>query len=280
LLKVQKIIDLLFLPWARAAPICGLALATLLVTVFALLIYKYTSNQAGIKMAKEKIKAHFVEVWLYIDDPLLILKAQAGIFWNGAKYLGFAMVPLAVMFFPVIIFLINCEYRFHYRPFKPGETFLFKVRFNPAFQEWKNSLVLNSDDGIEIDAPPLNIEARDSRGKEFRETDFRLKISPDGSYVRALQIRLISGKAVNYTYIFVSPGPLARLNTVESLHTWPQLWHPGYVGADPNYIEKIEISYPRANLKVFGWETWWVWPFIILMFIFAFALKPFLKVEF
>lgn len=280
MLKVQKIIDLYFLPWARLPPVFGLAAATLLVTVLALLIYKYTSNQQGIKLAKEKIKAHFVEVWLYIDDPLLILKAQAGIFFNGAKYLGFALVPLAVMFFPVMVFLVNCEYRFHYRPFQPGESFLFKVRFNPVFQEWKNSLVLTSEDGIEIDAFPLHIQARDSNGKEFKEMDFRLKVSPEGGHVRSVQLRLLSGKAVNYSYIFVEPGPLERLNPVESLDRWLQLFSPGYVGADPAYIEKIEIAYPRAELDFFGWKSWWVWPFILLMFVFAFALKPFLKVEF
>jgi len=279
LLKLQRIIDLLFLPFDGVAPGFGLAFATLVVTAFALLVYKYMSNQAGIRVAKEKIKAHFVEVWLYIDDPVLILKAQAGIFGNGAKYLGFALAPLAVMIVPVMIFLVNCEYRYHYRPFHPGETFLLKIRVNPGLKDWRNGFVLNSKNGIEMDAPSLAIESRDERGRSFRELDYRLRVAAGDSAVRTFEVLHKTGKPVNYSYIFTEAGPLNRMNTVESSGLWDKLWRPGYVGAHRDYIRKIEIAYPQTDMDFFGWKTWWVWPMVILMFAFAFALKPFFKVE-
>jgi hypothetical protein len=161
LISIQKIIDLLFVPFSKLPSILGLAFATLLVTACALIIYKYTSSQRGIKKAKEKIKAHFVEVWLFIDDPILILKAQAGIFSQGFKYLGFALIPLAVMFLPVLIFLINCEYRYHYRPFQSGEEFLLKFRLSEQVPEWRNVVSLELPSGLEVTAPPLRIQDKD-----------------------------------------------------------------------------------------------------------------------
>jgi hypothetical protein len=281
LIALQKIIDLLFWPFERLAPGWGLAFATLLITVFALILYKYLTDQAGIKTAKEKIKAHFVEVWLYIDDPVLILKAQAGIFANGGKYLAYALVPLAVMFVPVTVFLINCEYRYHYRPFKQGETFLVKVRLNSGLQDWRNAIVLTSKNGIEPDAPSLQIQGTDEKGNDFKEIDYRLKVAGESdSFVRSIQILYKAENPVNYSYIFTSPGPLVRINPMESPRNWDNFWHPGYVGAHPDYIQKIEIAYPETDMDFFGWKTWWVWPMIILMFVFAFALKPVIKVEF
>ena len=277
MLYIQKLIDILFIPFARVHPAYTLAFATLLVTVLALLVYKFSSSQAGIKLAKEKIKAHFVEVWLYIDDPVLILKAQAGIFANGGKYLLYALVPLAIMFLPVMVFLINCEYRFHYRQFGEGEVFLFKAKVNNRVNDWINSVVLDLPPTMALDAPPLRIQGKDDQGNEFHEIDYRLKVLKAGIH----EINIESGKDVTRILVLADNSSKFRLTPHYGKIFSENFWRPGYtqsrLGAD---IDSVEVNYAKADLDFFGWKTWWVWPFIILMFAFAFALKPIIKVEF
>ena len=277
MLYIQKLIDILFSPLPRVNQAYALALAAFLVTTLALVVYKFTSSQAGIKLAKEKIKAHFVEVWLYIDDPVLILKAQAGIFANGGKYLGYALVPLAVMFLPVMVFLINCEYRFHYRQFNEGEVFLFKARVNDRVNDWMNSVTLDLPPTVALDAPPLRIAGKDDRGNEFREIDYRLKVLKAGIH----EINLESGKDVTRILVLADDSSKFRLTPHNGKTFGENFWSPGYtqnrLGAD---IDSVELNYAQADFDFFGWKTWWVWPFIILMFAFAFALKPIIKVEF
>lgn len=278
MVAIQRIIDYLFLPFSSFSPCYGLAFATLLVTAFALLVYKYTSNQEGIKKARERIKAHFVEVWLFIDDPILIAKAQAGIFSQGARYLSYALLPLAVMLLPVLIFLINCEYRYHYRPFHPEEVFLLKVRISRSISDWTHVLQLELPPGIELTAPPLRLLDRDEGGREFSEIDYRFKVVETGNQL----IRLTVGDKKNLELpIFSDPSHTMRLTPIEMAGFFPTLLHPGRGLLErESGIQRIEIQYPETRLNFFGWETYWVWPFLILMFVFAFALKPIMKVEF
>lgn len=276
MIEIQNIIDLLFAPFAKLAPIYGLAFATLLVTAFALVIYKYTSSQKGIKQAKEKIKAHFVEVWLYIDDPILILKAQAGIFGNGAKYLGYALVPLVIMFLPVLVLLINLEHRYHFRAFEPGDTFLLKIQLSSQVQDWMTNLKLELPENLELNAPPLRIQDQDE--KEFREIDYQIKVKAKGN--QPIKIQMAEKEQITISvYAHSSGNP--RFNPVSAPGFASNFWHPALTTLNPQSgIEKIEINYPEGEINFLGWKTYWIWPMIILMFVFAFALKPVIKVEF
>jgi hypothetical protein len=278
LIAIQKIIDQLFLPFSRFSPLYGLAFATLLITAFALIIYKYCSNQQEIKKAKERIKAHFVEVWLFIDDPILILKAQAGIFSQGVRYLAYALIPLAIMFLPVLIFLVNCEYRYHYRPFQPGEIFLLKIRLSENVAQLEHTVNLELSSGLELTAPPLRLQDKDESGEEFREIDYRLKVKEKGDHIVKL---LVSGQEQIDLRIFADVLKNTRLNPIEAIGFFSTFLHPGTnLLKTKSGIEKIELKYPVAYVGLLGWKAYWIWPFLILMFIFAFALKPIIKVEF
>lgn len=277
MLFIQNIIDALFIPFSRYNPAYALVFASFLVTLLALVVYKYTSSQEGIKAAKEKIKAHFVEVWLYIDDPVLIIKAQAGIFKNGGKYLAYALVPLVIMFLPVMVFLINCEHRFHYRQFKQGEVFLLKAKLSGQGNDWMDKVSLDLPPTMALDAQPLRIADKDDKGVEFHEVDFRLKVLETGAHL----IGIYSGKDVTRVFVMADDSAGFRLAPRSGKGFWENFWRPGYIQARVgNGIDRVEIKYPESDIDFFGWETWWVWPFIILMFAFAFALKPIIKVEF
>lgn len=274
---IQRLIDILFVPWQSVAPVYSLAFGTLLVTVFALIIYKYTSNQLSIRKAKDRIKAHFVEVWIYIDDPVLILKAQAGIFLNAAKYLGLALVPLAIMFLPVMVMLINFEHRYHYRQLYEGESVLLKVKIKSGSQPGLDAFKIELPPTLKLDAPPLRIAGKNSQGNDYREVDYRIKALKSGVH----DINLAVGDSRVSVYILADSGSPFRVNPVNAAGFAANFWHPSYSPLKPgSLIERIEIAYPETTIDFFGWKTYWLWPFLILMFVFAFALKPLIKVEF
>ncbi len=271
LYQLQRCVDLFFLPFEKMHPVWGLAAATILVTVFALLVYKWTSNQTGIHDAKQKIKAHFFEVWLYIDYPDLILRAQGGIFKAGGRYLAYAVVPLLVMIIPVMLFLINMEFRYHFRPLKEGETALVKIRLPGTLAQWKDKVTLELPDGLALAAPAVRLQ-----NDGFFESDWKVKVEKEGDY-------RIEIKAANDVY---SPRLLAvkgtpRVNPVEARGASAAFWHPPLERfRNPAGCVRIEIEYPETDFPFFGWNTWWVWPFLVVMFIAAFALRGPLGVEF
>ncbi|NOR12743.1 MAG: hypothetical protein GQ545_05770, partial [Candidatus Aminicenantes bacterium] len=102
-----KIFDLLFIPFRDMNPWVGMIIISFLTGLLMLVIFRYTSNQAGIKKAKNKIKAHLLELRLYKDSLGLSLKAQGNILLANLKYITHSFKPMLVMIIPVILILIQ-----------------------------------------------------------------------------------------------------------------------------------------------------------------------------
>jgi len=275
---MHKIIDFLFLPLQNLTPIWELAFATLVLTVFALLVYKFTSNQKGIKKAKEKIKAHFLEVFLFIDEPILILKAQAQIMANGLKYLGYALVPLIIMFLPVLLVLINMEHRYHPRPLQAEESFLLKIKLKEQFPGWQDAIFMQFSQELVLTSAPLRFLSQEQKGKIYPEIDYRFKVERKGKYEIKLKV---AGKESIKIKVYAESDKRVRLAPIEGAGFGLNFWHPGtgLIKKD-SLIQSIEITYPKQELNLLGWETYWGWQFLGLMIIFAIALKPVIRVEF
>ena len=213
LVYIQRAIDLVMRPFDRLGPAWGILVSSVVVTALGLVVYKYTSNQDGIKIAKDKIKAHFFEVWLYLDDLALIAQAQGGIFKEGGRYLAYALVPLVVMMAPVMLILINLEFRYDYRPFRPGDEFLLKVRLKGFAESQLQNLVLELPPGLELAAGPVRIAEHDRDERSARiESDWRLRVKQAG----ALQLQFKLGQEpVAQQTVFAGSSARPRLDQRE-----------------------------------------------------------------
>ena len=76
---ITNLFELLCSPFAELDPWWGLSALSVLTGVVMLVIFRFTSNQGGIRSAKNRIKAFFLEVRLYNDDLGLIFSAQKNI---------------------------------------------------------------------------------------------------------------------------------------------------------------------------------------------------------
>jgi len=280
---INRLIDLTMKPMERVHPMVPLALWSVVVGVFAMIIYKYTSKQDGIKDAKEKIKGHFYEVWLFIDDAAVIAKAQGRIMWNALRYLGYALPPLAIMiviFFPLFA---NFETRYAFHPVRPGDEVLVKVRLSEGFEGWEDAVELDVPPGMEKVGPRVRLvrrimESESSLREKAREyeVDYRLRPRFAGRYDLLIKV-----KGESFTvplYAGDEPGkrsaPLATDNLGHALLFPPLVTLPAGAG-----VAEVEIEYGEAEFPFLGWETWWVWPFLIISMIAALAVKGVFKVE-
>jgi len=279
LVYIQRAVDLLMRPFDALGPAWGILVSSVVVTALGLLVYKYTSNQDGIKIAKDKIKAHFFEVWIYLDDLRLIALAQGGIFKEGGRYLAYALVPLVVMLVPVMLILINLEFRYDYRPFRPGDEFLLKVRLKGFGESQLNKLTLELPEGLEVAAGAVRIaEHNPSEGSALIEGDWRLRVKQVGSL--PLQFKL-GQELIAAQIVFADLSGRPRLDPVKPSGVWASIWHPPLQPLPANSpIQEISVAYPQAEISFFGWKAWWIWPFLVVMFAAAFLLRGFIGVEF
>jgi hypothetical protein len=120
-----KIFDLFFLPFrGLSSPWWGMLVVSVLTGLLMLFIFKFTSNQSGIRRAKDRIKAHLLEMRLYNES----LRSQFKAFW-------FAYASLA-----------------------PGQAALLKVTVKESINPLETDIRLQPAPGLTIETPPLRIE--------------------------------------------------------------------------------------------------------------------------
>ena len=97
---VNQLFDLIFFPFSSLDPIYGLAAVSLLTSILMVLIFRYTSNQAGIKKVKDRIKAHLLAIRLFQDQIGVVLRTHGQMLGSAFTYMGYSLKPLAVIVSP------------------------------------------------------------------------------------------------------------------------------------------------------------------------------------
>ncbi len=267
---IAKIFEVLFLPFRSLSPWWGMLVVSFLTGLVMLFIFKYTSNQAGIRRTKDRIKAHLLEMRLYQDSLRNSFKAQGGILKANLKYMSHSLKPLLVMFVPVILILIQLNFWFAYRPLKPGEPVLLKVKLNKSFSPMETEIVLQPAPGLQIETPGLRIE-------EESEIDWRISFTEAGIYSLKL---LVGSESLNKS-VAVGQKSLSILSPRRvSKSFWEQLFYPTEPPLIKNSaVQDIEILYPAGGLPFLGWNMHWLIAFFIFSVLFGFSLKGLFGVE-
>jgi uncharacterized membrane protein (DUF106 family) len=265
-----KIFDLLFIPFRSMSPWVGMVIVSFLTGLLMLVIFRYTSNQAGIKKVKNKIKAHLLELRLYKDSLGLSMKAQGNILLANLKYITHSFKPLLVMLVPVLLILIQMNFWFGYESLKPGEQTLLKVKLEEGYNPLQTDLVLEANPDIAIETPPLRIE-------EYGEINWRISSHKSGNHHVNV---LVAGKKISKT-IATDAKPLSKLSPIKHQKNFmDELLYPVEAPiTDDVPVKSIEIRYPAKRLSFFGLNVHWLVAYFALSIIFGFSFKGIFKVE-
>ena len=265
-----KIFELLLLPFRNMNPWVGLAGISLLTGFLMLFIYRFTSNQSGIKKVKNKIKAHLLETRLYKDSLSLSLKAQGNILLANLKYIGLNFRPLLVMIVPVLLILIQLNFWFGYEPLESGQPTLLKVKLEKGLNPLNADIALEPSPDIEMETAPLRIE-------EDSEINWRISARTRGAHDVPI---VIGGKKVAKT-ITADIKSLTRISPLRHNRSFlNNLLYPVEKPIQKDIpIESIEILYPAKRLNLFGLNIHWLIAYFMLSIVFGFAFKGVFKVE-
>jgi uncharacterized membrane protein (DUF106 family) len=265
-----KAFAILILPFRSLNPWWAMLLVSLLTGLLMLIIFKYTSNQAGIRRTKDRIKAHILEMRLYQDSLAVSFKAQGGILRANLKYMSHSLKPLAVMIVPVLLILIQLNFWFGYASLKTDQPTLLKLKL----KENVNPMEL---DARLLPAPGLNIETPALRIEEENEIDWRISFREKGSYSLAIQV----GTEQLNKKVEVAQPALSRLSPRRVDQSfWDQLFYPTEPPLDKaSAVQRIEVKYASTGLPLLGWRMHWLIAFFILSVLFGFALKGVFGVE-
>lgn len=243
---------------------------SLLTGLFMLLVFRFTSNQEGIREVKDKIKAHLLELRLFKDSFSVSIRAQGNILRYNLKYIGYSAKPMLIMIVPLILIITQLNLWFGYQSLSPGQRVIVKVKLKEGINPLGIKLSIASSQGLEIETPPLRIE-------EEREIDWRLRADEEGTMDLVV---IIDGERQSKE-LAISQKSLCRLSPSRvSKGILAQLLSPGEPPLPSDSpIEAIEVGYPSKNMNLLGWHIHWLIVYFALSIIFGFSLKGLFKVE-
>ena len=261
--------DLILRPFSGISPIWGLLLVSALTGIVMIVIFKYTSNQNGIKGAKDKMSAYFMEVRLFKDDMALMLGAQARILRTNLTYMRYAVTPMLFMIVPVVLILAQLGIRYADRPLRPGESALVKLKLSERSFSTDDAIAVDVSDGLRLETPLLRIP---SAG----EIDFRVGAVSEGEH----EITVSIGDETIIQPLSVS----GKVQRVYASRMKPDFWNMLlYPGQKPipksSVVEEITVGLPGQTVSMFGWNVNWLILFFIASLIAGYALKGVFKVE-
>jgi hypothetical protein len=266
---VNAVFDAWLWPFQSFSATWQIIITALPVTVFALLVFRFASNQEGITNVKNKIKAYLLELWLYKDDLGILFRAQGQVFRYSLIYLRYALVPLLIMIVPLALVIVQIESLYAFRGLQPGESVILAV----TVAETKNLDELGADlslpDGLVQETPALRIDSS-------RQVIWRIRGETPGQH--ALVIRSGDLEITKQVVVGESATRLAPVRYRDG--DWRML---GYPAERPIEVEAgvlaVELPYPRGRGEFAGLSSA-TWILMAATLVMGFGLRGFFGVTF
>lgn len=265
-----KIFEVIFFPFRNMSPWVGMVLVSILTAFLMLFVFRFTSNQEGIRKVKNRIKAHLLEIRLFKDSLIISLKAQGRILRYNLKYIGYSVKPLLVMIVPLILILIQLNLWFGYQSLAPGQEAVLKAELREDLSLLDAEFMIETSLGLEVETPPLRIE-------ENSEVNWRLRAKEAGIHELAL---ILNGEKF-VKKVAVAQKPLSKISSIKVHHNFiNEMFNPGEAPIPGDLpVRSIEIKYPSKHMNLFGWRIHWIIVYFALSIIFGFSFKGIFKVE-
>ena len=247
-----------------AAIVVGISLVIGLVMV---VVFRYTSDQKAIHVAKDRLKAHLLALRLFQDQIPVVLRSYGRIVLATGRYLRLAFKPLLFVIVPLTFLIVQLDRYLGSMPVEVGHPFLVKVRMdNP---DALNEASLQLPDGLSTTAAAVHVPSES-------EVAWRVVPEKPGEYV-------VNVQASDQTFskrVVVGAG-LQRLSRVRLRG---KFWERIFVSSEPalpasSLIESIDVQYPARNVALAGFEWNWIWLFFVLSLAAGFLFKSILGIE-
>lgn len=274
---LRPLIDTLQAPLAGSSPLLGITLWSIPTAWFALLVFKWTSNQEKIGEVKRRIHACLFEIRLFNDDLRAIMRAQGEIFRHVIHYQGLALKPMVWILPPLVLLMVHLHAFYGFRALQPGDAALVSVEVDDGWQPPTGSgeppVTLDAPPGVRLDTPAVWVPS-------LNEVSWRVVTEEPGNY----ELRFAVGdqhvsKSLRVTDRVVRLSPTRPDRSFLDQLEWPS--EPPIPRSAP--IRAIRVAYPEAAIDVLGWrldsQYAWMIVFFVLTMVIAVALKGKMGVE-
>lgn len=266
--------DIVLWPFEAIHPLLGLVLVSFLLGVVMILVFKWTSDQGGIQLAKDRMKAHMFAIRIFKEDLGVLGKSLGQICKNLAVYQFHFFKPVAVAIIPLMLLLFQLDMRFSYDGLEPGQKLILKAELKEGVSP-EAQLVL--PEGLVAETM---VRVKDRYPEDVTvdkgEVAWRLRAEKAGDH----EVQIKIGDHVETKRITVGERA-RRMAPLRTNSFWLALLYPAESPlGDASPIESIELEYPAQELGPLSGGSGWVLAIVfILSMVFGYAVKGVFGVE-
>jgi hypothetical protein len=281
---LNALFDALLTPLEWAGQAAALILFSGVFGVLALLVFKQISWQAGIKLAKDKIKGHVIAIRLYQDDLVVVGKSVGSVLVRNAQYLGLNFGPFLPLAIPFVFVSAQFVVRYAYAPLPlvareaevmSGRGVLLEIELASGRADQIRDLKVTLPPGLRAVSPLVRSKSDGRAYQEFVASDAgQHEIVLELGGVRETKLVVAGVEAPRA----MQPRRVSSADwlAVSDPDRWPALWpaEPAFAADSPFRV--VSIAYPYRDQ---GWlpegEFGILLTFVLASMVFGFAaLKP------
>jgi hypothetical protein len=230
-------------------------------------VFRYTSDQKAIHVAKDHLKAHLLALRLFQDQIPVVIRSYGRILLATGRYLRLAFMPLLFVSVPLILLLAQIDRYLGSIPFEMGHPFLVSARVAGA--EALSDATLELPAGLAATAPAVHVPAEN-------EVVWRVVAEREGSFL----VNVKTSSQASAKQVVVGSG-MPRLS---AMRLRGQFWKRLLYSAEPalpqnDVVQMIEVQYPSREIAFAGLEWNWIWLFFVLSLAAGFLFKSILGIE-
>lgn len=281
---LNALFDALLTPLEWAGQATALIVFSGVFGVLALLVFKQISWQAGIKLAKDKIKGHVIAIRLYQDDLVVVAKSVGSVLVRNVQYLGLNFGPFLPLAIPFVFVSAQFVVRYAYAPLPlvaretevmSGRGVLLEIELASGRADQIRDLKVTLPPGLRAVSPLVRSKSDGRAYQEFVASDAgQHEIVLELGGVRETKLVVAGVEAPRA----MQPRRVSSADwlAVSDPDRWPALWpaEPAFESDSPFRV--VSIAYPYRDQ---GWlpegEFGILLTFVLASMVFGFAaLKP------
>lgn len=270
---LRPLFDAILAPMAGWPAWIGILLWSIPVSIFALWIFKKSSNQDRIAAVKAKIHACLFEIRLFNDDIRAIFRAQWEIMGHVLHYQALALKPMLWILPPLVLIMVHLHAFYGFRGLQPGDEALVTAAVSDSDLPSRPNIELRVPEGVVLETPGV-------WAADLGQMAWRIRAEEPGDY--SLLVLNDGAEAVKKLRVTDRTERLSPERPGASF--WGQLEWPSEAPLPKESgLRVVTLSYPEATVAFMGleMESQWAWMilFFVLTMVIALALKKPMGVE-
>lgn len=222
------------------------------------------SDQAAIRVAKRKVRAHLLAFRLFADEPSQIFRSQKQLLVWNLRYLALMLRPTAVTIVPLALLLFHLDAVYGRRPLHAEESTIVTAQLTAGF----NAPLMLVGRGITVETPALRLSAE-------HQVCWRVRANGDVSGSVGLNLPGASEQKLVQAGMGLSYLSDQR---VASFPLW--LFYPREARLARAELQSVAVDYPSARIDVFGFGMHWLVWFCVVSFLAMLVFRKRLHVTF